>query len=152
MSLDCPQEYIYIQGVQLQYPKVLLSKLLLESGLWVTSAHRVCDVAFMLQVGGTVSFQCQPGHLLQGSTTRLCQADLTWSGTQPECIRKFPWLTIVLVNMFLNYINMLQGVWLLKHKNVGGKSWKFHQCLSVFVYYGCSMIMSACFSSSKGFT
>ncbi|XP_062302107.1 CUB and sushi domain-containing protein 3-like [Osmerus eperlanus] len=33
-----------------------------------------------------VGFQCQPGHLLQGSTTRLCQADLTWSGLQPECI------------------------------------------------------------------
>ncbi|CAB1320462.1 unnamed protein product, partial [Coregonus sp. 'balchen'] len=38
-------------------------------------------------VGSMVAFQCQPGHLLQGSTTRLCQADLTWSGSQPECIR-----------------------------------------------------------------
>uniref|UniRef100_A0A8C1SNY0 CUB and Sushi multiple domains 3a n=1 Tax=Cyprinus carpio TaxID=7962 RepID=A0A8C1SNY0_CYPCA len=41
---------------------------------------------FGFKVGSMVSFQCQPGHLLQGSTTRLCQADLTWSGTQPECI------------------------------------------------------------------
>uniref|UniRef100_A0A8C7DH33 CUB and Sushi multiple domains 3 n=1 Tax=Oncorhynchus kisutch TaxID=8019 RepID=A0A8C7DH33_ONCKI len=38
------------------------------------------------KVGSMVAFQCQPGHLLQGSTTRLCQADLTWSGSQPECI------------------------------------------------------------------
>lgn len=35
-----------------------------------------------------VSFQCQPGHLIQGSSSRTCQPDLTWSGTQPECIRK----------------------------------------------------------------
>ncbi|XP_038827831.1 CUB and sushi domain-containing protein 3-like [Salvelinus namaycush] len=38
------------------------------------------------KVDSMVAFQCQPGHLLQGSTTRLCQADLTWSGSQPECI------------------------------------------------------------------
>uniref|UniRef100_A0A6Q2X490 CUB and Sushi multiple domains 3a n=1 Tax=Esox lucius TaxID=8010 RepID=A0A6Q2X490_ESOLU len=38
------------------------------------------------KVGSMVAFQCHPGHLLQGSTTRLCQADLTWSGSQPECI------------------------------------------------------------------
>ncbi|KAG1971132.1 CUB and sushi domain-containing protein [Pimephales promelas] len=41
---------------------------------------------FGFKVGSMVAFQCQPGHLLQGSTTRLCQTDLTWSGTQPECI------------------------------------------------------------------
>ncbi len=38
------------------------------------------------QVGSTVKFHCQTGHLLLGSTTRTCQQDLTWSGTQPECI------------------------------------------------------------------
>lgn len=35
-----------------------------------------------------MSFQCQSGHLLQGSSSRTCQPDLTWTGTQPECIRK----------------------------------------------------------------
>lgn len=35
-----------------------------------------------------VSFQCQPGHLIQGSSSRTCQPDLTWSGAQPECIRR----------------------------------------------------------------
>uniref|UniRef100_A0A672SF25 CUB and sushi domain-containing protein 3-like n=1 Tax=Sinocyclocheilus grahami TaxID=75366 RepID=A0A672SF25_SINGR len=40
----------------------------------------------MPQVGSTVKFHCQTGHLLLGSTTRTCQQDLTWSGTQPECI------------------------------------------------------------------
>ncbi|XP_073722073.1 CUB and sushi domain-containing protein 3-like [Misgurnus anguillicaudatus] len=38
------------------------------------------------KVGSTVKFHCQTGHLLLGSTTRTCQEDLTWSGTQPECI------------------------------------------------------------------
>uniref|UniRef100_A0A3Q2QHC0 CUB and Sushi multiple domains 3 n=1 Tax=Fundulus heteroclitus TaxID=8078 RepID=A0A3Q2QHC0_FUNHE len=38
------------------------------------------------KVGSVVSFQCQSGHLLQGSSSRTCQPDLTWTGTQPECI------------------------------------------------------------------
>ncbi|XP_070403545.1 CUB and sushi domain-containing protein 3 isoform X5 [Nothobranchius furzeri] len=38
------------------------------------------------KVGSVVSFQCHPGHLLQGSSSRTCQPDLTWSGIQPECI------------------------------------------------------------------
>ncbi|KAG9345033.1 hypothetical protein JZ751_009574 [Albula glossodonta] len=38
------------------------------------------------KVGSVVHFQCQAGYLLQGSTTRLCQPDFTWSGSQPECI------------------------------------------------------------------
>ncbi|CAH2222352.1 Hypothetical predicted protein [Pelobates cultripes] len=38
------------------------------------------------QVGSTVLFKCQKGYLLQGSTTRTCLPNLTWSGVQPECI------------------------------------------------------------------
>ncbi|XP_017163010.1 CUB and sushi domain-containing protein 3-like isoform X2 [Poecilia reticulata] len=41
---------------------------------------------FGFKVGSVVSFQCQSGHLLQGSSSRTCQPDLTWTGTQPECI------------------------------------------------------------------
>uniref|UniRef100_H2TR21 CUB and Sushi multiple domains 3 n=1 Tax=Takifugu rubripes TaxID=31033 RepID=H2TR21_TAKRU len=37
-------------------------------------------------VGSRVDFQCQQGHLLQGSTNRLCLPDLTWTGVQPTCI------------------------------------------------------------------
>lgn len=54
----------------------------------------VCVCAFVpsspppSQVGNVVSFQCQPGHLIQGSSSRTCQPDLTWTGAQPECIRK----------------------------------------------------------------
>lgn len=40
------------------------------------------------QVGSRVDFQCQQGHLLQGSTNRLCLPDLTWTGVQPTCIRE----------------------------------------------------------------
>ncbi|XP_028834623.1 CUB and sushi domain-containing protein 3-like isoform X3 [Denticeps clupeoides] len=38
------------------------------------------------KVGSTVKFHCQAGHLLLGSPTRTCQPDLTWSGTQPQCL------------------------------------------------------------------
>ncbi|KAM6972968.1 CUB and sushi domain-containing protein 3-like [Aplochiton taeniatus] len=48
--------------------------------------HGNLNRTFGFKVGSVVSFQCQPGHLIQGSTSRLCQPDLTWSGNQPECI------------------------------------------------------------------
>ncbi|KAG9478625.1 hypothetical protein GDO78_012335 [Eleutherodactylus coqui] len=33
-----------------------------------------------------VSFMCNPSHILVGSSTRICQADGTWSGSPPRCI------------------------------------------------------------------
>ncbi|XP_073482747.1 CUB and sushi domain-containing protein 1 [Aquarana catesbeiana] len=38
------------------------------------------------EIGSTVFFRCRKGYHIQGSTTRNCLANLTWSGTQPECI------------------------------------------------------------------
>ncbi|XP_067840108.1 CUB and sushi domain-containing protein 1-like [Heptranchias perlo] len=38
------------------------------------------------EVGSTVFFKCRKGYHIQGSTTRSCLANLTWSGVQPECI------------------------------------------------------------------
>ncbi|XP_023815635.1 CUB and sushi domain-containing protein 2 isoform X1 [Oryzias latipes] len=38
------------------------------------------------QIGSTVFFNCRKGYLLQGSISRTCQPNLTWSGFQPECI------------------------------------------------------------------
>ncbi|XP_063297188.1 CUB and sushi domain-containing protein 1 [Pelobates fuscus] len=38
------------------------------------------------QIGSTVFFRCRKGYHIQGSTTRNCLANLTWSGIQPECI------------------------------------------------------------------
>uniref|UniRef100_A0AAY4CTR7 CUB and Sushi multiple domains 3a n=1 Tax=Denticeps clupeoides TaxID=299321 RepID=A0AAY4CTR7_9TELE len=48
--------------------------------------HGSMNRTYGFKVGSLVAFHCQPGHLLLGSTTRLCQLDLTWSGAQPECI------------------------------------------------------------------
>ncbi|VTJ62987.1 Hypothetical predicted protein [Marmota monax] len=38
------------------------------------------------EVGSTVFFRCRKGYHIQGSTTRTCLANLTWSGLQTECI------------------------------------------------------------------
>ncbi|XP_025933967.1 CUB and sushi domain-containing protein 1 [Apteryx rowi] len=38
------------------------------------------------EVGSTVFFRCRKGYHIQGSTTRSCLANLTWSGVQSECI------------------------------------------------------------------
>uniref|UniRef100_A0A6I8P0Q8 CUB and Sushi multiple domains 2 n=1 Tax=Ornithorhynchus anatinus TaxID=9258 RepID=A0A6I8P0Q8_ORNAN len=38
------------------------------------------------QVGSLLFFKCQKGYLLQGSTTRTCLPNLTWSGVQPDCV------------------------------------------------------------------
>ncbi|TMS13050.1 CUB and sushi domain-containing protein 1 [Larimichthys crocea] len=38
------------------------------------------------QVGSKLSFKCRKNYHILGSTTRTCLENLTWSGTQPECI------------------------------------------------------------------
>lgn len=35
--------------------------------------------------GQSIAFSCLNGYSLSGSTTRTCQADGMWSGTQPTC-------------------------------------------------------------------
>ena len=35
--------------------------------------------------GQTCLFSCDKGHVLTGSTTRTCNSDGTWTGTQPQC-------------------------------------------------------------------
>ncbi|XP_039973361.1 CUB and sushi domain-containing protein 3-like isoform X5 [Xiphias gladius] len=51
-----------------------------------TPEHGFMNYTTGFKVGSRVDFQCQHGHLLQGSTTRLCLPDLTWTGIQPTCI------------------------------------------------------------------
>lgn len=40
-----------------------------------------------------VHFACEPGFELQGSSTRICQADGSWSGEEPRCTgtTSLPW-------------------------------------------------------------
>lgn len=52
------------------------------------------------QVSNTVFFSCRKGYLLQGSISRTCMPNLTWSGFQPECIGKST-VTFVLQHIFL---------------------------------------------------
>lgn len=35
--------------------------------------------------GSLMRFSCEAGHALRGSSERTCQANGSWSGTQPEC-------------------------------------------------------------------
>uniref|UniRef100_A0A665U3Y9 CUB and Sushi multiple domains 3a n=1 Tax=Echeneis naucrates TaxID=173247 RepID=A0A665U3Y9_ECHNA len=51
-----------------------------------TPDHGFMNYTTGFKVGSRVDFQCQQGHLLQGSTTRLCLPDLTWTGVQPTCV------------------------------------------------------------------
>ncbi|KAM9805516.1 CUB and sushi domain-containing protein 3-like isoform 3-T3 [Syngnathus typhle] len=48
--------------------------------------HGFMNYTTGFKVGSRVDFQCQQGHILQGSITRLCLPDLTWTGAQPTCI------------------------------------------------------------------
>lgn len=48
-------------------------------------------------VGSIARFACNPHHVMQGSPDRVCQADGSWSGQLPRCIRKswpLHWLVI----------------------------------------------------------
>ncbi|KAK7825569.1 hypothetical protein U0070_016209 [Myodes glareolus] len=56
-----------------------------KSFIYQSEVSFSCNSPFIL-VGSVVQFHCKKGHLLQGSTTRTCLSDLTWSGIQPECI------------------------------------------------------------------
>ena len=40
-------------------------------------------------VGDTVTYACQTGYTLSGSSSRTCQTDGYWSGNLPTCISKY---------------------------------------------------------------
>ncbi|XP_031574707.1 CUB and sushi domain-containing protein 3-like [Actinia tenebrosa] len=42
-------------------------------------------IGMMFQYSNTVSFSCNKGYFLEGPATRTCQANRTWSDSQPIC-------------------------------------------------------------------
>ena len=36
-------------------------------------------------LGSTATYSCNTGFDLVGASTRICQADSTWSGAEPSC-------------------------------------------------------------------
>uniref|UniRef100_A0AAQ4S5S2 CUB and Sushi multiple domains 1 n=1 Tax=Gasterosteus aculeatus aculeatus TaxID=481459 RepID=A0AAQ4S5S2_GASAC len=51
-----------------------------------TPAYGIPIMGQGFQVGNKISFKCRKNYHILGSTTRTCLENLTWSGTQPECI------------------------------------------------------------------
>ncbi|MBZ3869507.1 CUB and sushi domain-containing protein 3 [Sciurus carolinensis] len=89
--------YICSPGYELSFPAVLTC---VGNGTWsgevpqclpkfcgdpgIPSQGKREGKSFIYQ--SEVSFSCNPPFILVGSSTRICQADGTWSGSSPHCI------------------------------------------------------------------
>ena len=43
---------------------------------------------FSTSFRSVATYECLDGYTLEGDSTRTCQADATWSGSEPTCRRK----------------------------------------------------------------
>src|SRR5687768_15680722 len=43
-----------------------------------------------LTVGGTATYSCATGYVIDSNAPRICQADGTWSGPVPTCVAGIP--------------------------------------------------------------
>ena len=46
------------------------------------------NVSSTTTAGAVASYECVAGYTLEGSSTRTCQNDGSWSGSEPTCISK----------------------------------------------------------------
>lgn len=68
------------------------------AGLKKLQIKKIYSLCFyIMQVGSKISFKCRKNYHILGSTTRTCLENLTWSGTQPECIGK----TFIIIKHYL---------------------------------------------------
>ena len=51
--------------------------------------------------GSIATYSCDPGYTLDGNTSRICQADGQWSGSQPSCNGEW-YLLIIEQNMYVS--------------------------------------------------
>ncbi|KAL9961628.1 hypothetical protein ACROYT_G030610 [Oculina patagonica] len=90
----------------------------LPSGNWSgiqPSCHKTCPPLESLKHGHThgqqyegkrVSFTCNPGYSLKGSSERHCMANGTWTGNQPSCVGMTIHSNIIQDNeFFLSHLN-----------------------------------------------
>uniref|UniRef100_A0A669EP24 CUB and Sushi multiple domains 3 n=1 Tax=Oreochromis niloticus TaxID=8128 RepID=A0A669EP24_ORENI len=82
----CTIEMVFLCVLLCVFVSVFAAKFCGDPGTPVGGFREGRSFIYQSEVGSVVSFQCQPGHLIQGSSSRTCQPDLTWSGMQPECI------------------------------------------------------------------
>lgn len=68
-----------------------------------TAIGVTCDEVLTAPENGTVDntmrlfmdnaiYGCNPGYMISGNAVRTCQANGTWSGVDPSCIRKLTFL------------------------------------------------------------
>ena len=91
--------------------------------------------------GSTATYGCVAGYELNGDTTRTCQANGTWSGTEPQCQGKHG--SYVITESDLEYNTILLWNYQILAKRSQGGSYKsyfkvpfsFRNIVTNYVFY-----------------